>query len=104
MMPRMSGVEVCQALRSNVELASSKVIMLSARAQQDDLSQGYSAGADDYIVKPFRPKDLVNRVEEELAHPGLMAVPDLRGTEDYRIKRLKHAVSSHTEIVQPDLA
>jgi two-component system phosphate regulon response regulator PhoB len=74
MMPRMSGVEVCRALRSNVELASTKVIILSARAQQDDVSQGYSAGADDYIVKPFRPKDLINRVEAVLAHPGFMAV------------------------------
>jgi DNA-binding response OmpR family regulator len=67
MMPQMSGVEVCKALRSNSALAATKVIMLSARAQEVDIVEGYSAGADDYIVKPFRPKDLVNRVEMVLA-------------------------------------
>jgi DNA-binding response OmpR family regulator len=63
MMPHMSGVEVCRALRSNVELASTKVIMLSAKAQVDNVCEGYAAGADDYIIKPFSPRDLVNRVE-----------------------------------------
>jgi DNA-binding response OmpR family regulator len=67
MMPHMSGVEVCKALRSNTALAATKVIMLSAKAQEVDIVQGYSVGADDYIVKPFRPKDLVNRVETVLA-------------------------------------
>jgi two-component system phosphate regulon response regulator PhoB len=69
MMPKMSGVEVCRALRSNAELAATKVIMLSARAQEVDVAQGYSAGVDDYIVKPFRAKDLVHRVETLLAPP-----------------------------------
>lgn len=67
MMPHMTGVEVCKALRSNSELAATKVILLTARAQQVDIAQGYSAGADDYIVKPFKPKDLVSRVETVLA-------------------------------------
>jgi DNA-binding response OmpR family regulator len=71
MMPYMSGVEMCRALRSNVELASTKVIMLSARAQEADIRQGYSAGVDDYIIKPFSPKDLVNRVETVLARSRL---------------------------------
>ena len=67
MMPSLSGVEVCKALRSNEDLASTKVVLLSARAQEDDVRQGYRAGADDYIVKPFRPNDLINRVEKVLA-------------------------------------
>ena len=71
MMPHMSGVEVCKALRSNIEFASTKVIMLSARAQDGDIRQGYSAGADDYIIKPFSPKELVNRVETVLARSRL---------------------------------
>jgi DNA-binding response OmpR family regulator len=69
MMPGMSGVEVCKALRDDVELSSTAVIMLSARAQEADVRQGYAAGADDYIVKPFRPKELVERVETVLARP-----------------------------------
>jgi DNA-binding response OmpR family regulator len=69
MMPHMSGVELCRALRSSVELASTKVIMLSAKAQDDDIRQGYDAGVDDYIVKPFSPRDLVSRVETVLDKP-----------------------------------
>jgi DNA-binding response OmpR family regulator len=67
MMPHMSGVEVCRALRSSAELSSTAVIMLTAKAQESDVQQGYSAGADDYIVKPFSPRDLVGRVETVLA-------------------------------------
>jgi two-component system phosphate regulon response regulator PhoB len=67
MMPRMSGVEVCSALRANTDLASVAVIMLTARAQEVDVRRGFDAGADDYIVKPFSPKDLVNRVQSVLA-------------------------------------
>jgi DNA-binding response OmpR family regulator len=71
MMPYMSGVEMCKAMRSNVELSSTKVIMLSARAQEADIRQGYSAGVDDYIIKPFSPKELVNRVEMVMARSRL---------------------------------
>jgi DNA-binding response OmpR family regulator len=67
MMPHMSGVEVCRALRSDIELASTKIIILSAKFQKDDIDQGYSAGADDYIVKPFKPKDLIDRIEAVMA-------------------------------------
>jgi len=69
MMPHLSGVEVCRALRSSVELASVAVIMLTAMAREADLELGYSAGVDDYIIKPFSPRDLVGRVEAVLARP-----------------------------------
>ena len=69
MMPHMSGLEVCRALRSNIDLSATAVIMLSARAQEGDIREGYSAGADDYIIKPFRPRELADRVEAVLARP-----------------------------------
>ncbi len=67
MMPHMSGLEVCRALRSDIALSSTALIMLSARALEGDIREGYSAGADDYIIKPFRPRDLAERVEAVLA-------------------------------------
>jgi DNA-binding response OmpR family regulator len=67
MMPRMSGFEVCRALHSNVNMKSVGVILLTAKAQESDVQTGFAAGADDYIVKPFSPRDLINRVQAVLA-------------------------------------
>jgi DNA-binding response OmpR family regulator len=70
MMPRMSGFEVCRALHSNVNMKSVSVILLTAKAQESDVQTGFAAGADDYIVKPFSPRDLINRVQAVLAKTG----------------------------------
>ena len=67
MMPKMSGIEVCVALRENVATASIPVILLTARAQPGEVDGGFAAGADDYIVKPFSPRELLSRVEAVLA-------------------------------------
>ena len=62
MMPRMTGVEVCQALRAEPGTASLPIIMLTAKAQEADLQRGFSSGADDYLTKPFSPPELASRV------------------------------------------
>jgi len=67
MMPNMSGIEFCRALRGNADLGDVAVILLTAKAQQSDVEAGFAAGADDYIVKPFSPRELLNRVQEVLA-------------------------------------
>ena len=66
MMPGMSGIDVCRELRSHDATASLRIILLTARAQEGDVEVGFGAGADDYIVKPFSPRELVNRVEAVL--------------------------------------
>ena len=66
-MPRMSGIEVCRELRAGPLTADVPIIMLTARARPQDLEQGYEAGATDYIVKPFSPRELLERVETALA-------------------------------------
>ena len=63
MMPRLTGLEVCVALRSDPDLARVPVILLTAKAQEADVHRGFSAGADDYIVKPFSPRELATRVD-----------------------------------------
>jgi two-component system phosphate regulon response regulator PhoB len=66
MMPAMSGIEVCKALRSMAETRSIPVIMLSARGEEGDRTLGLDIGADDYMTKPFSPKELVARIHAVL--------------------------------------
>lgn len=61
-MPGMSGLDVCRELRATPETASLPVIMITARSQEGDVEVGFAAGADDYIIKPFSPRELSSRV------------------------------------------
>lgn len=63
MMPKLTGIEVCQRLRDTPETASVAIILITAKAQEFDIERGFAAGADDYIVKPFSPRELASRVE-----------------------------------------
>ena len=63
MMPKMSGIELCKILRSNEDTKLLPIIMLSARSEDADKSLGLDTGADDYISKPFSPRELVSRVK-----------------------------------------
>jgi|SRR5688572_7014350 len=62
-LPDVSGLEVCRRLRKHPRLAATRVIMLTAAAQQDDIARGFSAGATDYLTKPFSPVRLLSLVE-----------------------------------------
>lgn len=62
MMPGMSGYDVCRQLREKPATRHLPIIMLTARAQDRDVDTGFSSGADDYVVKPFNPQELVRRV------------------------------------------
>jgi diguanylate cyclase (GGDEF)-like protein len=66
MMPRVDGIEVCRRLRSNPRTATVPVIMVTARSQALDKLVGLTAGADDYIIKPYDPVELVARVRTAL--------------------------------------
>ena len=66
MMPGMSGLEACRAMRADPTLAGVPVILLTARAQEADIEDGFSVGADDYVVKPFSPRELASRVDAVL--------------------------------------
>ncbi|MGM8211650.1 response regulator transcription factor [Virgibacillus sp. W0430] len=63
MMPGMDGIEVCQALRQE---KSTPVIMLTAKGEESNRVQGFEVGTDDYIVKPFSPREVVLRVKAVL--------------------------------------
>ncbi|WP_251017024.1 response regulator transcription factor [Streptomyces sp. ISL-1] len=69
MLPGMDGLEVCRRLRAGAP-AAVPVIMLTARGDEDDRILGLEVGADDYVTKPFSPRELVLRVESVLRRGG----------------------------------
>ena len=70
MMPRMSGLEVARALKSDPDTRAMPVLLLSAKAQEADLRAGDDTGADAYLTKPFDPLFLLQRVEDLIAQAG----------------------------------
>ncbi len=75
MMPGMDGIEACEAIRSNPDIATTLIAFLSARGEDYSQVAGFDAGADDYITKPIRPKVLVSRVKALLRRNGKDAEP-----------------------------
>ena len=69
MMPRLDGWETAVQLRQSPEFAHIKVILISARAQEDDKARGAEVGADAYLTKPFDPNEMI-RVVRELVGAG----------------------------------
>jgi DNA-binding response OmpR family regulator len=63
MLPRASGLEVCRAIRADASLASTRVLMLTAKGGTSDRANGLDAGADDYLTKPFSTRELVARAK-----------------------------------------
>ncbi|MEV0785123.1 response regulator transcription factor [Streptomyces sp. NPDC050423] len=72
MLPGMDGFEVCRRMRAHGRVP---VIMLTARGDEDDRVLGLETGADDYVTKPFSPRELVLRVDSVLRRAGAAAVP-----------------------------
>lgn len=66
MMPRMSGYDVCQKIRENPDWHGVKIIMLSAKGRDVEVTKGMAVGADAYVTKPFSTKDLVAQVRQLL--------------------------------------
>lgn len=78
MLPEMSGVEICKLIRSKPDIKDIPIIMLTAKGEEEDKIKGLSAGADDYVTKPFSIPELVARVKTQLRHaPEPLAEDDL---------------------------
>lgn len=65
-MPGQSGLEVLRSIKADPDLTATRVILLTSKAQEQDIEVGLIAGADFYLTKPFSPLDLLTRVEEAL--------------------------------------
>lgn len=66
MIDNLSGIEVCRRLRRNNDTANIPIIMMSARGEEEDRVRGLDIGADDYLTKPFSPRELIARVNAVL--------------------------------------
>jgi two-component system, OmpR family, phosphate regulon response regulator PhoB len=90
MIESLSGIEVCRRLRRVPDTANVPIIMLTARGEEDDRIRGLETGADDYVTKPFSPRELVARVLAVLrrVRPALAA-------EELKYSDLEMNLSSH---------
>ena len=93
MLPEMTGLEVCRRLRADPTTAGVPIIMLTAKTDEVDRIVGLEMGADDYVAKPFSPKELVARVRAVLrrARPGEATRPLAAGT--VRLDTSRHVVT-----------
>ncbi len=66
MMPRMNGLDVCQALRADPDLSGTRILMLTAKGRDTEVSKGLGLGADGYMTKPFSTKELLAEVRKLL--------------------------------------
>jgi two-component system phosphate regulon response regulator PhoB len=71
-MPGLAGVDVCRALRDDPRHDEMRIVMLTARSQQDDRESARQMGADDYITKPFSPIQLLEKVRDVLGPDALL--------------------------------
>ena len=69
-MPRMTGYDACRIMKANPMLQDVPVVFLSAKGQESEIQSGLEAGAEEYLLKPFSPDELTNRVRTILAKFG----------------------------------
>lgn len=94
MLPEIDGLEVCKMLRRDPATAALPIIMLTAKAAEIDRVLGLELGADDYVVKPFSPRELVLRVKNLLGRTRPGAAPDeILKFGDLLIDSARHLVS-----------
>ncbi len=95
MLPGATGVELTRKVKKNNQLKDIPIIMLTARGDENDRVKGLDAGADDYIVKPFSPKELMARVRAVLRRTDSPIVEE----KILRVGRLKLDTVSHRVMV-----
>jgi DNA-binding response OmpR family regulator len=101
MLPGMDGLLVCQGLRADPATAAIPVIMLTAKSEESDRVRGLELGADDYVTKPFSPRELVARVGAMLRR--LKRPPKTAGTLTYgplTIDVDRHEIAVHGRAVR----
>jgi DNA-binding response OmpR family regulator len=69
-MPKMTGYEACKKIKADPEIADIPVIFLSAKGQETEISSGLESGAEEYLLKPFAPDQLTERIRAVLAKYG----------------------------------
>ena len=102
MIPIMDGLEVCRQLRAHSELRETPVLMLTAKGEETDQLVGFSVGADDYVVKPFSVKILLERIKSLLRRKATSSESssDIVSRCGVTIDRIRHRVSFEGESIE----
>lgn len=93
MLPGMDGLEICRKLRKDPNTSSMAIIMLTAKAEEVDRIVGLEMGADDYMVKPFSPRELVARVKAVLRRGQGQDTPAIKRVGTLVVDEGKHQVT-----------
>ena len=100
MIPIIDGVEVCKRLRAAPETSDTPILMLTANGEETDQIVGFSVGADDYVVKPFSVKILLERIKSLLRRRNQNASADVTKLGGITIDRVRHRVGVHGNDVE----
>jgi phosphate regulon transcriptional regulator PhoB len=93
MLPGLDGLEICRKLRKDPKTSSIAIIMLTAKAEEVDRIVGLEMGADDYMVKPFSPRELVARVKAVLRRGQGQDTPAVKRVGTLEVDEGKHQVA-----------
>ncbi|MBL0914563.1 MAG: phosphate regulon transcriptional regulator PhoB [Sphingopyxis sp.] len=99
MIESLPGIEVCRRLRRNPKSANVPIIMLTARGEEEDRIRGLETGADDYVTKPFSPRELVARVSAVLRRLRPALAGELLAYADIELDSVAHKVVRNGQVV-----
>lgn len=99
MIESLPGIEVCRRLRRNPKSANVPIIMLTARGEEEDRIRGLETGADDYVTKPFSPRELVARVQAVLRRLRPALAGEMLSYADIELDSVAHKVVRNGQIV-----
>ena len=100
MLPGRSGLELAQQLKQNPKTRGVPIIMISARGEEEDRVKGLDTGADDYIAKPFSPREMVARVKAVLRRTKPDEQTDDIDIGGLRIDNISHRVSAEGQAIE----
>ncbi|MDZ3831061.1 MAG: phosphate regulon transcriptional regulator PhoB [Sphingopyxis sp.] len=99
MIESLPGIEVCRRLRRNPKSANVPIIMLTARGEEEDRIRGLETGADDYVTKPFSPRELVARVSAVLRRLRPALAGEMLSYADIELDSVAHKVVRSGQVV-----
>jgi two-component system phosphate regulon response regulator PhoB len=99
MVENLSGIEVCRRLRRMSDTANVPIIMLTARGEEEDRVRGLETGADDYVTKPFSPRELIARVNAVLRRVRPALAGEVLSFGDLEMDTVAHNVRRGGELI-----
>jgi two-component system phosphate regulon response regulator PhoB len=103
MLPGISGIELARRLKNDSGFKDLPIILLTARSEEEDKIRGLEIGADDYVTKPFSPKELIARIKAVMRRSGKLSESGLLNVGDLTLDSEQHrlTIAGHTLEVSP---